>query len=185
MLEIPKDVLAAVQRAYELQQKILELTADEHYLQGLKDRSDASRAVDEIRREKRAELITRATGVCSWAWDFYRHPEFPKFLGMADGIILLYSDNFRNAMPCPDERECCAGFFAGPGNECHYSESEPGYASLYRFPPVPIWRFPLSRADVVQDLVERLHPDFLTRLAEHLESGKVWSDVLRCMNRKR
>lgn len=184
MLKIPKKVLAIVQSAHERRQKILELTADECCMQCSRKRIDALRAVDEIRSKKYTKLVIRATAVCSWAWEFNRHPEFPKFLTVANGIILLYIDNFKNGMPCPDERECCAGFLVGPGNTCHYTESEPGYASLYRFPPVSIWDFPLGKEDVVEDLVRQLHPDFLARLAEHLESGKVWGDVLRGMSRK-
>lgn len=184
MLEIPQDLLTVVRQRYDrMMENAGRMVSDPEFQRRHEENRCREEAVNLVREERHKELTECASAVIGWVKDFVGAPDCDKLIVVAGGPILLYADNFWNEMPCPDHKECCAGFFVGPSRTCHYSESAPGYSSLYVWPPVPIWKFEFDSSTVSEHLVARLHPEFLIRLAAHIKSGKVWDDVARAVTR--
>ncbi len=133
--------------------------------------------LEDLKKLHSVQLNAHARKVLSWIWEFYSSEDGEKFFRQIH-TIRIFCAPFWLGLPVP---EAHGTTFATIEVNKHGNVS---YGERYK--GMPAHTINLGKIPIVPELlVEKLHPDYLIQLAEHLESGAVWDYIESAMPKRR
>lgn len=170
-MEFPKKILQKLEEITKVKrQEKVDLK------NSLRRKKRAAELLDDLKNSRILELIVAATKVSNWLKAFFRSKDGKKLFRQIETID-IFCASFWQGLPAPE-----AGLttFATIGIN---RSGKVFYAERYKAFPQHL--FSLGKIPIKPKvLVEKLHPDYLTKLCLHLESQAVWDYIEFSMPKK-
>ncbi len=132
-----------------------------------------TKGLEDLRKLNWVQLNVHAREILHWIYEFVRSPDGKKFFKQVH-TIRIFCASFWLGFPV---KEAYSTTFATIEVDRHGNVS---YNERYK--GMPAHTIKLGKIPIVPEtLVEKLHPDYLVQLAEHLLSGAVWNYIETAM----